>query len=151
MDNAQPNWYSGPARSRRLYRRKTVYILYFLLWFHPRNDSASGLDPDITVQNATLQAARIHNVTGISIAYRLFWWHTCSSSLSLRQSCRVPAPASQDHISSVFWTVTTTAFTTGSVNASLSAFNPLVILAALFGMIIQATPGGIGVGAPRGI
>ena len=49
--------------------------------------------------------------------------------------------------SSVFWTVTTTAFTTGSVNASLSAFNPLVILAALFGMIIQATPGGIGVGA----
>ncbi|MFG1414787.1 MAG: potassium-transporting ATPase subunit C [Thermoplasmataceae archaeon] len=38
-------------------------------FFHPRNDSASGLDPDITVQNATLQAARIHNVTGISIAY----------------------------------------------------------------------------------
>lgn len=49
--------------------------------------------------------------------------------------------------SSVFWTITTTAFTTGSVNASLSAFNPLIILAALFGMIIQATPGGIGVGA----
>ena len=49
--------------------------------------------------------------------------------------------------SSVFWTVTTTAFTTGSLNANLSAFNPLVILAAFFGMIIQATPGGIGVGA----
>ncbi|EQD45134.1 potassium-transporting ATPase subunit A, partial [mine drainage metagenome] len=49
--------------------------------------------------------------------------------------------------SSVIWTVTSTAFTTGSMNANLSAFNPLVILAAMFGMIIQATPGGIGVGA----
>lgn len=48
---------------------------------------------------------------------------------------------------SVFWTVTTTAFTTGSVNASLSAFNPIVILAAFFGMLIQGAPGGIGVGA----
>ncbi|MHB8396317.1 MAG: potassium-transporting ATPase subunit KdpA [Thermoplasmataceae archaeon] len=48
--------------------------------------------------------------------------------------------------SSVFWTVTTTAFTTGSVNASLAALNPLVILAAFMGMLIQATPGGIGVG-----
>lgn len=48
---------------------------------------------------------------------------------------------------SVFWTVTTTAFSTGSVNASLSAFNPLVILSAFFGMIIQATPGAIGVGS----
>ncbi len=49
--------------------------------------------------------------------------------------------------SSVFWTVTTTAFTTGSVNASLAAFNPIVIIAAFMGMLIQATPGGIGVGA----
>ncbi len=46
----------------------------------------------------------------------------------------------------VFWTVTTTAVTTGSVNASLSALNPLVILSAFMGMLIQATPGGIGVG-----
>ncbi len=38
-------------------------------FFQPRNDSASGLDPDITVQNASQQAMRIHNVTGISIAY----------------------------------------------------------------------------------
>lgn len=38
-------------------------------FFHPRNDSASGLDPDITVLNATFQAARIHNVTGISMTY----------------------------------------------------------------------------------
>lgn len=49
--------------------------------------------------------------------------------------------------SSVIWTITSTAFTTGSMNANLSAFNPLIILAAMFGMIIQATPGGIGVGA----
>lgn len=48
---------------------------------------------------------------------------------------------------SVFWTVTTTSFTTGSVNASLSAFNPVVILTAFFGMLIQAVPGGIGTGA----
>jgi K+-transporting ATPase ATPase A chain len=48
---------------------------------------------------------------------------------------------------SVFWAVTTTAFTTGSVNASLAAFNPFVLVSAFMGMFIQATPGGIGVGA----
>ncbi len=48
--------------------------------------------------------------------------------------------------SSTFWTVTATSTMTGSANAALSAFNPLVILAALFGMFIQAAPGGIGVG-----
>ncbi len=47
---------------------------------------------------------------------------------------------------SAFWTVVTTAVTTGSVNASLSAMHPLVILAAFMGMLIQATPGGKGVG-----
>src|SRR5207249_3203382 len=47
---------------------------------------------------------------------------------------------------SVFWTVVTTAVTTGSVNASLSGVNPLVILSAFNGMLIQATPGGKGVG-----
>ena len=47
---------------------------------------------------------------------------------------------------SVFWTVVTTAVTTGSVNASLSAMHPLVILSAFMGMLIQATPGGKGVG-----
>ncbi len=50
-------------------------------------------------------------------------------------------------VAAVFYTVTTTAFTTGSLNASLAGMNPLVILAAFLGMIIQATPGGIGVGA----
>ncbi|AKA48205.1 hypothetical protein IX51_02795 [uncultured archaeon] len=47
----------------------------------------------------------------------------------------------------VFYTVTTTAFTTGSVNAALAGMHPLVVLAAFLGMMIQATPGGIGVGA----
>ena len=47
---------------------------------------------------------------------------------------------------SVFWTVVTTAVTTGSVNASLSGLNPLVMLSAFSGMLIQATPGGNGVG-----
>jgi len=47
---------------------------------------------------------------------------------------------------SAFWTVVTTAVTTGSVNASLSAMHPLVILSAFMGMLIQATPGGKGVG-----
>ncbi len=46
----------------------------------------------------------------------------------------------------VFWTVTTTAFTTGSVNSSLSGLNPVVILAGFFGMLVQGAPGGTGVG-----
>lgn len=49
--------------------------------------------------------------------------------------------------SPVLYTVTTTAFTTGSVNTALAAMHPLVILAAFLGMMIQATPGGAGVGA----
>ncbi len=47
---------------------------------------------------------------------------------------------------SVFWTVVTTAVTTGSVNTTLAAMHPLVILSAFVGMLIQATPGGKGVG-----
>jgi K+-transporting ATPase ATPase A chain len=47
---------------------------------------------------------------------------------------------------STFWTVVTTAVTTGSVNASLYGMHPLVILSGLMGMLIQATPGGKGVG-----
>ncbi len=47
---------------------------------------------------------------------------------------------------SVFWTVVTTAVTTGSVNASLFGMHPLVILSAFMGMMIQSTPGGKGVG-----
>jgi potassium-transporting ATPase potassium-binding subunit len=45
-----------------------------------------------------------------------------------------------------FWTVVTTAVTTGSVNSSLLGNHPLVILSAFMGMFIQATPGGKGVG-----
>jgi K+-transporting ATPase ATPase A chain len=47
---------------------------------------------------------------------------------------------------SAFWTVVTTAVTTGSVNASLHGMHPLVVLAGFMGMLIQATPGGKGVG-----
>jgi K+-transporting ATPase ATPase A chain len=47
---------------------------------------------------------------------------------------------------SAFWTVVTTAVTTGSVNTTLSAMHPLVIISAFMGMLIQATPGGKGVG-----
>ncbi len=47
---------------------------------------------------------------------------------------------------SAFWTTTTTAFTTGSVNAPLSAMPPLNVLSGFMGMLIQATPGGKGVG-----
>ena len=47
---------------------------------------------------------------------------------------------------SAFWTVVTTAVTTGSVNVSLSGIHPLVIVSAFNGMLIQATPGGKGVG-----
>jgi potassium-transporting ATPase potassium-binding subunit len=47
---------------------------------------------------------------------------------------------------SAFWTVATTAVTTGSVNAALAALHPLVILAGFMGMLIQSTPGGEGVG-----
>lgn len=45
-----------------------------------------------------------------------------------------------------FWTVVTTAVTTGSVNSALAGNNPLAIVAAFLGMFIQATPGGKGVG-----
>jgi K+-transporting ATPase ATPase C chain len=34
-------------------------------FFHPRNDSASGVDPDITLQDAFSQIPRIQNATGI--------------------------------------------------------------------------------------
>jgi potassium-transporting ATPase potassium-binding subunit len=47
---------------------------------------------------------------------------------------------------STFWTVVTTAVTTGSVNSSLYGNHPLAILAAFMGMLIQSTPGGKGVG-----
>ncbi|MDG6918803.1 MAG: potassium-transporting ATPase subunit A [Nitrososphaerota archaeon] len=47
---------------------------------------------------------------------------------------------------STLWTVITTASTTGSLNASLAGINPLGILSAYMGMLVQATPGGIGVG-----
>jgi potassium-transporting ATPase KdpC subunit len=36
------------------------------VFFHPRNDSASGVDPDITLQDAYSQIDRIQNATGIS-------------------------------------------------------------------------------------
>src|SRR4029077_18864527 len=36
------------------------------IFFHPRNDSASGVDPDITVQDAYSQIPRINAATGIS-------------------------------------------------------------------------------------
>ena len=35
------------------------------IFFHPRNDSASGVDPDITVLDAYSQLPRISNATGI--------------------------------------------------------------------------------------
>jgi K+-transporting ATPase ATPase C chain len=35
-------------------------------FFHPRNDSASGLDPDITLQDAYSQISRIGSATGIT-------------------------------------------------------------------------------------
>ena len=35
------------------------------VFFQPRNDSASGVDPDITVQDAYFQIPRISNATGI--------------------------------------------------------------------------------------
>jgi K+-transporting ATPase ATPase A chain len=47
---------------------------------------------------------------------------------------------------STFWTVVTTAVTTGSVNSSLAGNHPLAILAGFMGMLIQSTPGGIGAG-----
>ena len=37
------------------------------IFFHPRNDSASGVDPDITVQDAYSQIPRIASATGISV------------------------------------------------------------------------------------
>lgn len=39
------------------------------VFFHPRNDSASGVDPDITMSYAESQIPRIHNATGISESF----------------------------------------------------------------------------------
>jgi K+-transporting ATPase ATPase C chain len=36
------------------------------IFFHPRNDSASGVDPDITLQDAYSQIPRIQSATGIT-------------------------------------------------------------------------------------
>ncbi len=36
------------------------------IFFHPRNDSASSVDPDITLQEAYSQIPRISNSTGLS-------------------------------------------------------------------------------------
>jgi potassium-transporting ATPase KdpC subunit len=36
------------------------------IFFHPRNDSASGVDPDITLKDAYSQVPGISNATGIS-------------------------------------------------------------------------------------
>ena len=47
---------------------------------------------------------------------------------------------------SSFWTVVTTAVTTGSVNSALAGMHPLVVLGGFMGMLIQSTPGGNGVG-----
>jgi K+-transporting ATPase ATPase C chain len=38
------------------------------MFFHPRNDSASGVDPDITLQDAYSQIPRIHAATGVPLA-----------------------------------------------------------------------------------
>jgi K+-transporting ATPase ATPase C chain len=35
------------------------------IFFHPRNDSASGVDPHITIQDAYSQIPRISNATGL--------------------------------------------------------------------------------------
>lgn len=40
------------------------------IFFHPRNDSASGVDPDITLQDAYSQIPGISNATGVP-AYSL--------------------------------------------------------------------------------
>ena len=38
------------------------------IFFHPRNDSASGVDPDMTLQDAYSQIPRIQNATDIPMA-----------------------------------------------------------------------------------
>ena len=38
------------------------------IFFHPRNDSASGVDPDITLRDANSQIPRIQNATAIPMA-----------------------------------------------------------------------------------
>ncbi len=45
-----------------------------------------------------------------------------------------------------FWTATTTAATTGSLNAQLSGLHPLTITSGFLGMFIQSIPGGDGIG-----
>ncbi len=47
---------------------------------------------------------------------------------------------------SSFYTVTTTAATTGSVNSALIGNHPLAIVSAFLGMFIQSMPGGKGIG-----
>jgi potassium-transporting ATPase potassium-binding subunit len=47
---------------------------------------------------------------------------------------------------SAFFTVSTTAATTGSLNSALSGMHPLAITSGFLGMLIQSIPGGKGIG-----
>jgi potassium-transporting ATPase potassium-binding subunit len=47
---------------------------------------------------------------------------------------------------STFFTATTTAATTGSLNSALSGMNPLTITSGFLGMFMQSIPGGKGIG-----
>ncbi len=65
---------SVPLSSQRrnnIRQRKSSWLrldcsnLHLPIFFHPRNDSASGVDPQITLEDAYSQVPRIQNATSI--------------------------------------------------------------------------------------
>jgi potassium-transporting ATPase KdpC subunit len=59
--NGEVIYFNGKAVGSELIAQNFTQPIFF----HPRNDSASGVDPHITIQDAYSQVARIQNTTGI--------------------------------------------------------------------------------------
>lgn len=62
QSNGSQVYYDGKSIGSELIAQNFTVPVFF----HPRNDSASGVDPDITLKDAMNQVPRIHNATGIS-------------------------------------------------------------------------------------
>lgn len=61
QSNGEVIYFNGKAVGSELIAQNFTQPIFF----HSRNDSASGVDPHITIQDAYSQVARIQNATGI--------------------------------------------------------------------------------------
>lgn len=65
QSNGSQVYYDGKSIGSDLIAQNFSYPVFF----HSRNDSSSGIDPDITMAYAISQVSRIHNSTGIPEAF----------------------------------------------------------------------------------